>query len=715
MPWTSLRTTALAVVWVFLALGTPASTLNTNSLAATLNRPSVFQSQLSPCPAVCSSNSPQDWTIYTSFDRLSFCDQPILFDLAIHTPVNDTSKTLKFRACTAKDSFEVSNAATAVVANDAVYDHRLIRKTKVTLEYTQQGDASAHATQDVLSAVAKVQTYLGATTDLSKNIMLGYANGSVVGVYAGQALGKATASSVLDQVASHIKATASESILTQLCGGQRDADHTFGVATSAVADLAAVQAALVRWSKGECASGSGITTMLPGVSVWDIPQRHAASNSTNSTSNSTVGHESSDQGLGQRSRSLLGLLSRDTGYCTTKTVHYGDSCTSLAKECGIPLDSFYKYNDKNKCTSLQVDSKVCCNAGSLKPLPYANGTCYTYTVKPDDTCYDIGAPWDLKMADFGPLNDKTTWGWSGCSNMPVGLNICLSSGNPPAPAPLANAMCGPLVPGTEFHDIKDASDLALLNPCPLNSCCNIWGQCGIDPSFCTKSSGPTGNPGTSKPEVYGCISNCGTDITNNDNGPKDGYKRVGYYETFNWGRECLHMRAEWSNTLSYTHMHWAFGSVGDDFSIFINDSYSQWEGFMSLSDVQNIASFGGWGFSTEEATFEVLRSAMTPKNRDLFVSNLVSFVKKTGVDGIDIDWEYPGVCTMALGSAWGAQYANTIARRPISQEFLLDLTRTLQTTSQRLRQYERRCRTSILFQLLLLPRIGILRRSRLAK
>ncbi|KFZ03283.1 hypothetical protein V502_11076 [Pseudogymnoascus sp. VKM F-4520 (FW-2644)] len=118
---------------------------------------------------------------------------PILFDLAIHTSVNDTSKTLKFRACTAKDSFEVTNAATAVVANDAVYDH---------------------------SAVAKLQTYLGATSELTKNIILGYANGSVVGV--------------------HIKATASESILTQLCGGQRDADHTFGVATSAVADLAAV-------------------------------------------------------------------------------------------------------------------------------------------------------------------------------------------------------------------------------------------------------------------------------------------------------------------------------------------------------------------------------------------------------------------------------------------------------------------------------------------
>lgn len=39
------------------------------------------------------------------------------------------------------------------------------------------------------------------------------------------------------------------------------------------------------------------------------------------------------------------------------------------------------------------------------------------------------------------------------------------------PEPLANAICGPQVPGTEQP--TDDTDLVDLNPCPLNSCCNI--------------------------------------------------------------------------------------------------------------------------------------------------------------------------------------------------------------------------------------------------
>ena len=212
------------------------------------------------------------------------------------------------------------------------------------------------------------------------------------------------------------------------------------------------------------------------------------------------------------------------------------------------------------------------------------------------------------------------------------------------PAVMADALCGPQVPGTVVEgSITDASELANLNPCPLNSCCNIWGHCGIDLDFCTVSAGPTGNPGTSQPGIFGCISNCGTNITNNAEGPSDGYKRVGYYESFNWDRDCLHMRAAWSNTLDYTHMHWAFASVGEDLSVYVEDSHSQWDGFMSLNEVKRIVSFGGWGFSTNSTTYEILRSAMGPDNRDVFVANIVAFVERTGVDGVDIDWEYPGV------------------------------------------------------------------------
>ncbi|KAF9247439.1 hypothetical protein DTO013E5_4830 [Penicillium roqueforti] len=41
---------------------------------------------------------------------------------------------------------------------------------------------------------------------------------------------------------------------------------------------------------------------------------------------------------------------------------------------------------------------------------------------------------------------------------------------------MANAVCGPQKPSTKRPD--DTTDLADLNTCPLNACCNVWGQCG---------------------------------------------------------------------------------------------------------------------------------------------------------------------------------------------------------------------------------------------
>ncbi len=39
----------------------------------------------------------------------------------------------------------------------------------------------------------------------------------------------------------------------------------------------------------------------------------------------------------------------------------------------------------------------------------------------------------------------------------------------------------------------------------------------------------------------------------------------------------------------------------------------------------------------------VLREAVLPQNRERFAANLVAFMNEHGLDGIDLDWEYPGV------------------------------------------------------------------------
>jgi chitinase len=328
--------------------------------------------------------------------------------------------------------------------------------------------------------------------------------------------------------------------------------------------------------------------------------------------------------------------------CTTVTVASGDSCGSLATECGISAADFTKYNNATSlCANLTPGQRVCCSAGTLPdvtPKENANGTCFAYTIQSGDNCALLSAKYDLTNAKIESFNNGTTWGWFGCQNVLADLNICLSTGYPPLPNPVAGTECGPTLPGTVMPTNGTALDD--LNQCPLNACCDIWGQCGITPEYCTNTTGPAGNPGTAPPGDNGCISNCGTAIANSDVVPTD-FISVGYYESWNWDRPCLNFRAADVDTTLYTHVHWAFATIDDNFNVVINDTYSQWADFKALP-VKRIVSFGGWGYSTSADTYNQLRVAMNPDNFLTFVDNIIKFLNDEDLDGVDFDWEYPG-------------------------------------------------------------------------
>jgi hypothetical protein len=141
--------------------------------------------------------------------------------------------------------------------------------------------------------------------------------------------------------------------------------------------------------------------------------------------------------------------------------------------------------------------------------------------------------------------------------MLLGYNLCISDGTAALPPPQSGTACGPLVPGTKPP--AAGQSLADLNPCALNACCSNWGFCGVFPGHCDIHKPDNGGPGTKLPNFQNtCVSNCGNEIKQNS-GPPANYSRVGYYESYNFNRDCLWMKSENANTGgSYTHMHWGF-------------------------------------------------------------------------------------------------------------------------------------------------------------
>lgn len=362
------------------------------------------------------------------------------------------------------------------------------------------------------------------------------------------------------------------------------------------------------------------------------------------------------------------LVIRDD--CKTEKVTAGDGCGDLAKRCGISGADLEKYNpDPDLCSSLAVGQRVCCvsvpasspssccliqttnlnqTSGTLpdiSPKPEPNGTCASYVTKKRDDCATIAAANGLNATQLEDFNKVKVWGFDSCDNLAAGIRICLSKGDAPLPAAQENAICGPTMPGTKPP--ASGTNISDLNPCPLNACCNIWGQCGITGEFCVPTSGEFGNPGVGPPRSNGCASSCGREITNNNAAPSS-FISVGYYESWNMDRPCLTMKAKAMSNLRYTHMHWGFGKISEDMSVSVNDSYKQWDDFkkLSASGIKTILSFGGWGDSTDPATYDILRTAVSPEGREKFTDNVAKFAKDQGLDGVDIDWEYPGVSFM---------------------------------------------------------------------
>jgi GH18 family chitinase len=205
------------------------------------------------------------------------------------------------------------------------------------------------------------------------------------------------------------------------------------------------------------------------------------------------------------------------------------------------------------------------------------------------------------------------------------MAICLGEGNPPFPSAINGTECGPQVFGTLIPPV--GADWEKMNPCPLNACCNISGYCGISAEYCAPQVNNTG-----------CISNCGTDIPRSP-APRS-WMSVGYFQANNLTQlKCLNMDVTAIDKNEYTHIHYAFADVTQNFKISINSTLEEFQKFSKMTGFNRILSIGGWEFSFNENTRMILREGITATNRTKLADNIAGLVKEYDLDGIDIDWE----------------------------------------------------------------------------
>ncbi|GEQ71475.1 hypothetical protein JCM33374_g5159 [Metschnikowia sp. JCM 33374] len=293
------------------------------------------------------------------------------------------------------------------------------------------------------------------------------------------------------------------------------------------------------------------------------------------------------------------------------------------------MENLKSFNPHLEFSNVMDGQPYCYTVGSppdFRPSPNPNGTCVIYKIQQGDTCEKVAAKyWPLKPSELDHYN-QDTYSWKGCDALQEEQLICISDGKTPILKPDPHAECGLSAPKELYN-----------KECPNKACCNGNGYCGITSEYCDVKN-ETVATGTS-----GCYSNCGCGTL-----PKrkaSSFKRVAYWsDTFG----PLYMNASdvkiydynyqmFQKSKDYDSVHYAFADINEDMSISVGDGF---EGFLSIKS-KKILSVGGWNFSTSPKTYHILRKAVSDEHRHSFAHQVVSFMQKHNLDGVDFNWQYP--------------------------------------------------------------------------
>ncbi|MGW4465715.1 glycosyl hydrolase family 18 protein [Micromonospora sp. NPDC004704] len=120
----------------------------------------------------------------------------------------------------------------------------------------------------------------------------------------------------------------------------------------------------------------------------------------------------------------------------------------------------------------------------------------------------------------------------------------------------------------------------------------------------------------------------------------NGFKSVGYMPS--WAGNVANIQYN-----KLTHINYSFVLPNSNGSLQAVDQPGKLQQLVSLGHANNVKvliAVGGWNDGNDSA-FEAL--AANSGTRTTFVNNMVNFVNQYGLDGVDIDWEYPDPGTSA--------------------------------------------------------------------
>ncbi|KAL3430011.1 hypothetical protein BDV09DRAFT_202564 [Aspergillus tetrazonus] len=160
-----------------------------------------------------------------------------------------------------------------------------------------------------------------------------------------------------------------------------------------------------------------------------------------------------------------------------------------------------------------------------------------------------------------------------------------------------------------------------------------WGFCGTAEEFCEETDD----------EETSCQSNCGQPERDTCDSRWE-TRRIAYYETWADTRECDAFRPEDIPVKALTHLNIAFAGIEDsEVTIESSEMISRIVKLKRRNrSLKVFIAVGGWAFSDPGPTRTAWSDmASTSDNRQKFINSLMDLFETYGLDGVDLDWEYP--------------------------------------------------------------------------